>query len=150
TAAPGSISANVAQAQIAVEAIAADPAVANNQYATDKSLAQAVYGINLDTLLSQQILAHAQQIAAAIGNITIVVPTLNQIETFIADQVYQAVLAGGDIGIWTPQAGNNPQVTIQDATPQVLSDAIAIAINSMSGANAAALTSFIPAGRMFA
>jgi len=147
---PGSITAKITQATIAVEAIAADPAVADNQYATDKSLAQSLYGINLDDLLSEQIQSYAAAIVAGIGDINVVVPTQTQIETFIGDQVYADLTATPNIGIWTPNVGSNTQVTVNNVTPQVLSDALAICINSESGANPSALTNFIPAGDEFA
>ncbi len=147
---PGSISAKITQGQISVETIAADPAVADNQYATDKSLAQSIHGINLDTLLQQQIQSYAQALVNGIGDITVVVPTQDQIETFIGDQVYKDLVATPDIGIWTPDTGGNPQITVNNVTPQVLADSLAIAINSESGANPSALTNFIPAGREFA
>ena len=147
---PGSITAKITQATIAVEAIAADPAVADNQYATDKTLALSLYGINLDDLLSQQIQSYAQAIIGGIGDINVVVPTLTQIETFIGNQVYADLIATPNIGIWTPNVGSNTQVTVNNVTPQVLSDALAICLNSESGANPSALTNFIPAGNEFA
>ncbi len=147
---PGSISAKITQGQTSVEAIAADPAVADNQYATDKPLAQSIYGIDLDALLQQQIKSYAQALIDGIGDITVIVPTQDQIETFIGDQVYNDLIATGNIGIWTPNTGGNPQVTVNNVTPRVLADALAIAINSENGANPGALGNFVPSGREFA
>lgn len=146
---PGSITAKVSTGTITVEDLTPAPGIEGTNYTINKTGAQA-YGFDLDSSLKSQIQLQAQAFLAEIGDIQIVVPTHSQVETFIGDQVYQALLEHGNIGVWTPQTGNNPDVSISDVAPQVLSDALAIGINPTGSANPAALTNFIPAGREFA
>ncbi len=145
----GSITAKISTGTIAVEDLTQATGVEGSNYMINKAGAQA-FSIDLDALLKSQIQSQAQAFLTEIGDIQIFVPTQSQIETFIGDQVYQALLAHGDIGVWTPQTGDNPDVSISDVAPQALSDALAIGINPSGSANPGGLTNFIPAGREFA
>jgi hypothetical protein len=146
--APGSITAQFLPGTITVENLTPAAGVEGTNYTADKAGAQ-TFGIDLDALLKTQIQAHAQTIVNAIGNVQVFVPTQGQVETFIGDQVHQALLDRGNIGVWTPQTEGS-DVTVNDVTPKVLSDALAIGINAGVGADANALTNFIPAAREFA
>ncbi len=78
------------------------------------------------------------------------VPTLQQIEDFISLQVRNELQSRKQIMVWQPEAPDGSDITINDVTPKALSDAMAIGINAGAGANADALSNFIPADRDFA
>jgi hypothetical protein len=97
-------------------------------------------------LLQAQLTSRAQDIANAIGDISIVVPTQADIEGFIADEAHKAVINRGDIGLWTPNPPPGGDVTLRNVRPQALPDAIAFCINDSPGADPTAIANFIPGG----
>ncbi|MDQ6827362.1 MAG: PKD domain-containing protein [Gemmatimonadota bacterium] len=100
----------------------------------------------LENALKTQITSRAQEIANAIGDITIVVPTQADLEGFIANEAHKAVINHGDIGLWTPNPPPGGDVSLRNVKPQALSDAIAFCINDSPGAASTAIANFIPSG----
>ena len=100
----------------------------------------------LETVIKGQLTARATAIAAAMGDITIPVPTQSDLEGFIADQAHKAVVNHGNIGLWTPSPPPGGEVTLRNVKPQALTDAIAFCINDSPGADSLAIGNFIPAG----
>lgn len=141
----GFIRARLTSATTDVENFAPASGLEGTNYNLNRSGAQ-LLGIDLEAVLKSELRTRAQALAAGVGDIQIFVPTVAQIESFIADQVHAALLARGNISIWTPQTPD-ATVTVSDATPKVLADAIAIAINAGAGADPNAITNQIPAGR---
>ncbi|MGH9887997.1 MAG: PKD domain-containing protein, partial [bacterium] len=100
----------------------------------------------LEPAIKSQLTARATVIAAAIGDITIPVPTQSDLEGFIADEAHKAVVGRGNIGLWTPNPPPGGEVTLLNVKPQALTDAIAFCINDSPGADSLAIGNFIPAG----
>jgi len=149
--APGSITANLATANVEVENFAAAPpadeGIDYDSEGSNYNLANTFTGGALETLLKNQIRTRGQAIAAGIGNIVVVVPTVSQIETFIGDQAHAALITRGDIGLWTPEPPAGGGVSVTNVTPKALAVALAIGLNDPGGADPNALTDFIPASR---
>ncbi len=154
---PGSITAKIVSstnqllATIDVEDFAPAPAsdYPNNEgsnYSLNKTGAS-IYGIDLEQTLKDEIKNRGRSIAKSMGNISVAVPTVSQIETFIGDKSHAELISRGNISLWTPQPPAGGGVTITDVAPKALADALAICINPGPGANANAITNFIPAGR---
>jgi len=148
--ATGSTTARLSTAVVAVEDFApappSDGPIDYDSEGSNYSIASSFMS-SLDSLMQNRIQQEGTAIAAAIGDITVVVPTLTQIESFIADEAHAAVTAEGNINLWTPEPPPDSGVTITDVVPKALADAIAFGINPMGGANADAITNFIPADR---
>lgn len=141
--APGSITARVSTADVTVDALAPAAGTEGSNYQTNK----AFYPGDLDAVMESQISGRGEAIVNAMDDIEVFVPTVAQIEEFIADQAHAALVAHGDIPVWTPNAG---EITITGLEPRVLAEVFAIAINPGAGADAASLSNFVPAGRNFA
>jgi|GEM_PF-523795 len=91
----------------------------------------------------------AQARLQALGDIVVPVPSLSQIEDFIAQQLRAELEKRAGIAVWTPEAPEGADVSIRDVAPKALPDALALCINAGPGANADAMTTLIPAGRDF-
>jgi hypothetical protein len=100
-------------------------------------------------LIETQLRLRATAVAQAVGVISVDVPTVAQLERFIADQLHARVAAQPDIGIWTPDLSSN-DIDVRDAVPKVLADVVAVAINSTPGADVTWIDDFVPAGAGFA
>ncbi|MGZ4722763.1 MAG: hypothetical protein ACXV8L_00975 [Ilumatobacteraceae bacterium] len=144
---PGSITADLPNATFAVESLAPAPGVEGTNYTADAGGATA-FGVDLEQLLKDQLVARAGTIAGAIGSITVVVPTVAEIEDFIAAQAHGALVSKGNLALWQPNSGGS--VELHDVTPQALADALAIAMNAGAAPDPAALANFIPSNRQFA
>jgi hypothetical protein len=138
--APGSVTARLSTATVAIENLAPAPGVEGQNYSLNLIGFPA-----LANLLTTQLQQRGQAIVTAIGDIVVNVPTTAAIETFIGDRTFEALRTRGDIAIWTPQTEGTP-VAVNDVQVKVLADAIAFGINAGNGANANAITRFIPAG----
>lgn len=148
--APGSISVGLAGADVAVEDFApappSDGPIDYDDEGANYSTAVTFYP-PLEGALRTRLEQQAATIVAAVGDFSVVVPTVAQIESFIADQAHTAVTAEGNINVWTPEAPAGSDITITDVVPKALADALAFGINPMAGANADGITNFIPADR---
>ncbi len=146
---PGQLLADVGAATVTVKNVqpAANQAGAN--YETNKNYASIV-GVNLEAVIEQRLTARAQALAGQIGEIDIAIPTEAEITAFIAAQAHAALVAHGDVPVWTPNPPAGSKVTINAVQPQVIAGALAIGINPGAGANASALADFVPASRSFA
>jgi hypothetical protein len=143
--------AHLSTATVSLENLTPWPGVEGNNYTENKTLASFA-GYDLDEKIKTGFVAGAQAQLRAIFNPNpeIPIPTLDQLESFIADQVRAELIRREKILIWQPEAPEGSDVVINDVTPKALSDAMAIGINAGSGANADALVNFIPADRDFA
>ena len=148
--APGSVTSHVAAATVTLEDFAPAPASdALGSYDSEGShftTNNTFSGGLLESAVRSQLIARATAVAQAIGNITVVIPTLAQIETFIADQAHAAIVGRGDIGLWTPSPPPDGGVTVTDVKPLALPNAIAFCLNNPAG-NTGAIVDFIPASR---
>ena len=147
---PGSVTASISTAAITLEDYA--PAPANDalgsydtegpNYTTDNTFS----GGALEIAVKAQLTARAAAVAQAIGDVVVVIPTLPQIESFIADQAHAAITGRGDVPLWTPAPPEGGGVTVTDVKPLALADAIAFCLNNPAG-NTAAIANFIPPAR---
>lgn len=143
--------ARLATADVVLENLTAadDPTEANN-YQNNKSLI-AFGGFDLDALIISGFNTVAtNHIRTQIGDIEVDVPSLATIESFISQQIRAELVNRRRIFIWRPDPPEDSDVTVEDVTVAALPDALALALNRGGGANADALTNFIPANRDFA
>ncbi len=138
---PGSVSADLSGAAVAIENLAPAPGSEGANYSLDVAGYPPLAG-----MLAGQLQSRGQAVVNAIGSITVAVPTVATIGAFIADRTFEALRARGDIPIWTPQTAGTP-VAVRDVQAKVLASSIAFGINAGGGANAGAIADFIPAGK---
>lgn len=143
--APGSLTARFSTASVSVEDLNPAPGAEGANYSANKAGAS-VFGIDLEALLSNQIISRGQSMVAALGDQTFSVPTVADIEAFIATQAHTALITRGDIDLWTPTPPAEGGVTISDVKPLALSDALAFCLNNPAG-DTSVIINFIPAGR---
>ncbi len=143
---PGAYTIHFDTATVDTGPIAPAPGIEGTNYTDNKAKLSLV---NLDNLLKTEIKNRGQQMIDGFADqFTIIVPTVAQIETAIGDLFHQELESRDYIALWTPEvAGSTLDVT--DVTVKALADALAIAINAGGGANANALTTFVPADREF-
>lgn len=145
TQAPGSLTVQFGSATVTVENMTPASGVEGTNFTIDKTAA-AAQGINLETLLVSQLQIRGQAIVAAMGNQIFMVPTVAQIETFIADQTFAALRGHGNIELWTPTPPAGGNVSVTDVRPLALPDAIAFCLNNPGG-DTSVIVNFIPAAR---
>jgi PKD repeat protein len=141
----GSLTVHFATATLAIEDIAAASGAEGSNYTINKTGAS-LYGQDLDYMLTTEMLSRAQAIVAALGDKQFLLPTVSQIETFIADKAHTAIIGRGDIPLWTPTPPAGGDVTVTDIKPLALSDAIAFCLNNPAG-DTSVIANYIPAGR---
>lgn len=137
----GSVKAQLTQATVTVENLAPAAGVEGQNYTLNATGFPALPG-----LLTTQLQSRGQAVVNAIGDITVALPTVAAIETFIGDRTFEDLRNRGDIAIWTPQTAGTP-VSVQNVQVKVLAGSIAFGINAGGGANAAGIVEFIPAGK---
>ncbi|HML24436.1 MAG TPA: PKD domain-containing protein [Aggregatilinea sp.] len=143
--APGTLTARFGSATVAIEDVAPASGSEGTNYTANKTGAS-VFGIDLEDLLKTQMQARGQAIVTAIGDQVFSVPTVAQIESFIADQAHAAITGRGDISLWTPTPPPGSDVTVTDVRPLALADAIAFCLNNPGG-DTSVIVNFIPAGQ---
>jgi len=141
----GSLTVRFTTATVAIEDIGPADGAEGTNYTANKAGA-ALFGIDLEALLAAEMRNRGQQVVTALGDQTFSLPTVNQIETFIADQAHTAIIGRGDIALWTPTPPPGSDVTVTDVKPLALPDAIAFCLNNPGG-NTGVITNFIPASR---
>jgi hypothetical protein len=108
---------------------------------------QARLGPEFDSIVLGHIGDRGRQLLAMVGNLAINVPTVPSIQNALAKLISDAMVAVGSITIWPPKDPPGGPLVFRDPSVKVLPDALVLAINPGSSANAGALTSFLPAGR---
>jgi len=122
------------------------PGVEGTNYTTNSSRLFGLLPGQITTQLQQQ----GQEMATAMGDISIQVPTQAQIEAAVATALHDQLVATGSLAVWTPQTGGSSPVQVNDVTTHADAQFLAIAINAGAGADVTALTDFVPASRIFA
>lgn len=137
-----------AAAVVTLTNIAPAAGIEGVNYGTNKT-ALGIAGYNLDTLLASGFQSGAATQLHSFGNVDVTVPTVTQIEAFIADKVKAELLHRQSIQVWkvVDPSGTTP---VNDVAPKALSDVLAICINAGAGANVNAVTNFVPSNRNFA
>ncbi len=143
--APGSLTVHFGSASVVIEDVAPAAGVEGSNYNLDKIGATAA-GIDLENLLKTQMQNRGKAIVAALGDQIFSVPTVSQIEAFIADQAHSAITDRGNIDLWTPNPPPGGDVTVTDVKPLALADAIAFCLNNPAG-DTSVIVNFIPANR---
>lgn len=149
---PGEVIARVATADVTLDDIVPAPGSEGENYTANRNLIALHPAHDAGTLpnaIKTGFEGLAKTRLRAIGDIHIFVPTLDDIEQFIEDQVRAELETRNGIAVWVPEAPEGSDVTIVDVTPKALSDALALCLNAGPGANADAMTNLIPAGRDF-
>jgi hypothetical protein len=141
----------VTQAMVSAENIVPSADDLGAHYTANKATATK-YGQDLDALLAQQISQQGfqmiQGLAATEGDPLFHLPALCQVENAIRKQFHDQLVQKGSQEFWNPSQSAGAQ-TISSVQVKALPDALAIAINAVSGADLNALTNFIPAGADF-
>lgn len=149
---PNEVIARLSTAAVTLVDLVAAPGVEGQNYDSNRNLI-ALHPLYDENSLPNGIKAGFEPLARtqlqALGDIRVPVPSVAQIEAFIAEQVRAELETRDGIAVWTPEAPEGSDVTIADVTPKVLADALALCINAGPGANADAMTNLIPAGRDF-
>jgi hypothetical protein len=144
--APGSYTARLSDATAAVGTIQPSPhPPEGDNYLHNRT---AIPLVSLDDLLEQELVERGESLAQEIGDFTIEVPTVAEIETAIEDLFHPELAGRGQVPVWTP--ADSEEFAILDVTVNVRADALVIAINRADGADVAAIDAFIPADREFA
>jgi hypothetical protein len=99
-------------------------------------------GLDLERILKRHILGYGTDLATDIGDFSIMVPTVEDIETFIGEQVHGALLRRRSIELWRPGA-----VAGRDVHLRVHAGGLGIAINPLPGADENRLPVFRQASR---
>ncbi|HXV31576.1 MAG TPA: hypothetical protein VD840_14710, partial [Sinorhizobium sp.] len=149
---PGEVVARLSSAEVSLDNLVAAPGSEGANYDANVNLIAlhpAYDASTLPNLIKAGFKPLAKTRLQALGDVRVFVPTLGQIEQFIADQVRAELETRGGIAVWVPEAPEGADVTIVDVTPKALSDALALCLNAGPGANADAMTNLIPAGRDF-
>jgi menaquinone-9 beta-reductase len=99
----------------------------------------------LEPAIVSQLEDEGTVLAQGIGDSTIEVPTIAEIEQAIGDFFHQELESRDFISFWMPESVDS--FNVDDVTVKALNDALVIALNAGGGANVNAMTNFIPAGR---
>ncbi|RPD38311.1 PKD domain-containing protein [Chitinophaga barathri] len=119
-----------------------------SNYTFNKNAAS-IGGYDLEALIKTNFSSAAAGPLHAFGDVEVFVPTMAQIEGFIAARVRDELVARQKIQVWKVEDPTGT-TTINDVTPQAYSNGFALCINGGGGGNPGAVTSFVPAGRDFA
>ena len=149
---PNEVVARLATATATLVDLVAAPGVEGQNYDSNRNLI-GLHPAYTENSLGEAIAAGfaplAQAQLRALGDIRVQVPSIQQIEAFISDQLRAELESRQNIAVWTPEAPEGSDVTIRDVAPKALADALALCINAGPGANADAITNLIPANRDF-
>jgi len=143
---PGMLQAQLTASIVTTENLVPAAAVEGTNYTSNNAALAGSLPGNISTQLQTQ----GQAMAQAMGDITIPVPSVNDIETAIGDAFHQKLIAQGSLAVWTPDTAGGAPVQVNDVATRATADMLAIAINAGGGADIAALTSFVPFGGSFA
>lgn len=104
-------------------------------------------GAGFDSTVVEHIRRQGRNFLAQLGDLKVSIPTVASIEDALAT-LLQAEMATLDfITIWPPKDAAQLPLPINDVKVRVLADALVLAINPETGADANGLTNFLPAGR---
>jgi len=142
----GTITAALSMSTVTIDPITPAPGIDGANYTANNTTLSGL----LDSEVSNRLQTQGVEMARAMGDIVIHVPTVGQIETAIGDAFFQQLVAQGPISIWTPDNSSGSPVQVNDVTTRALADALVIALNAGGGANIGAMTNFVPGGRTFA
>lgn len=150
TSSASQVTADFTLATVTLENIVpADDPTEGGNYTSNKNLAS-LGGFDLELLIKNGFeTGAASTLKTALGFISVDIPQITEIESFISDQVRQELNARKNIFIWRPDPPEGSDQEVNDIDNQSLATALAIGINSSPGANLPAITDFIPAGRDF-
>ncbi|HEX2611078.1 MAG TPA: hypothetical protein VHK68_08705, partial [Gemmatimonadales bacterium] len=128
-AAPGSYSILLSAATVTVGTIQPAGAAHGNEgpnYTTNKSTIP-----GLDGLLTTKLQQTGKDLATAMGDMTVQVPTVQQIETMIGDLFHAELVARKQISVWTPESAEGTGLAVADVAIRVRADALIIAANDL-------------------
>ena len=142
------VTAKLSEAAISLTNITPAPGSEGTNYNSNKAAAS-VGGIDLEEIIRSRFQTVAQNALVGMGDVEESVPSVATIEKFIEDEVRKELISRKEILIWEPVPPEGSDVTIDNVTIKALNEGLAIALNRSSGANADALTFFVPADRDF-
>lgn len=142
------VTAKLSEAVITLTNILPAPGNEGINYNSNKAAAN-IGGIDLENVIRTQFQSVAQNALVNIGDVEESVPSVATIEKFIEDEVRKELISRKEILIWEPIPPEGSDVTIENVTIKALNQGLAMAINRSPGANADALSFFIPADRDF-
>ena len=153
---PGVYRAKLSEATVTVDpiqpasvAVAGSTLEGDNYQLNKTEIATLPLSPNLDTFLETELRSRGEQLAQDLGDFEISVPTEDAIEAAIGDLFHEELETRDFIALWTPSATND-DFEVDSVAVEVIADALIIALNGGGGADATAITGFIPAAREFA
>lgn len=97
----------------------------------------------LEDFLRNQIIQKGVQFAVNIGRRTVNFPSVQDIETSIADMFFTELKARKSISLWTPTA-SNAAFHVNSVDVRIIDNALNIALNNTGAGDTNAITRFIP------
>jgi hypothetical protein len=141
---PGSYTARLSDATVTVQQpLTPAEGIEGTNYTANKGIP--FIGGLLEPAIVSQLEDEGTVLAQGIGDSTIEVPTIAEIEQAIGDFFHQELESRDFISFWMPESVDS--FNVDDVTVKALNDALVIALNAGGGANVNAMTNFIPAGR---
>ena len=124
------------------------PGEEGSNYSQNKTMAS-LAGQDLDNVITTGFATGAASQLKAFGDISVFVPTLQQIQDFAAQKIRAELERRKKIQVWKIEDPTGT-TTINNLQIKALSDSLALCINGSGGADANAVANFIPGGRDFA
>jgi len=119
-----------------------------SNYSTNKTMVSIAHN-DLDSIIASNFSTTASIKLKAMGDISVFIPTLQQIQDFIAGKIKSELLFRKSIQVWKVYDPSGTS-TVSDVTPKALSSVFAICINGGSTGDSSSVTNFLPGGRDFA
>lgn len=144
---PGLYTARLSTATVTVQEPTPAPGIEGENYSVNIGLP--LIGPIIKSQFVSALEQRGRQLAQNMGDFTIEVPTIAEIEQTIGDVFHTELESRNFISIWTPEAAEG-EFDAENVMVKALSDALVIAVNAGDGADVNAMTNFIPADREFA
>ncbi len=142
------ITANLPGATVELTNIIPADGVEGSNYTSNKAAAS-IASMDLDAIIKSGFNSAASDKLRGHDPIVVEIPTLLQIQNFIADKVKAELLFRQKIQVWKV-VDPSGTTTIIEVRPKVIANALAICINPGPGADENAVTYFVPDSRDFA
>jgi PKD domain len=148
TSAADKITANLPGATVELTNLAPADGFEGSNYTSNKSLTS-LASYDLDAIIKSGFNSAASDKLRGHDPIVVEIPTLLQIQNFIAEKVKAELLFRQRIQVWKV-VDPSGTTTIMEVRPKAIANAFAICINPGSGADENAVTYFVPGSRDFA
>ncbi len=149
----GKVTANLSGADVSLTNISPADGEEGDHWTTNKNLASTYMSVDLEQKVKDAFASQASSYLQNMGDVEVIVPSVDEVEGFIEDQIVDELERRDHISIWQPNppsSDGDEEVSISNVAPKVLDKGLAIAINAGSSTNIDALSFFVPSDRDFA